>query len=71
MVAAVYPLPMGIIAVPITSPASRLRRPLLFDAIDGKPVSDILALPVPKRAAEEHLGLYGFFIPDPPVFPES
>jgi PTS system nitrogen regulatory IIA component len=33
----------------------RLHRPLPFDAADGKPVSDILVLLVPKQAAEEHL----------------
>lgn len=33
----------------------RLRRPIPFDAPDGKPVSDILILLVPKQATEEHL----------------
>jgi PTS system nitrogen regulatory IIA component len=33
----------------------RLKLPIPFDAPDGKPVSDILVLLVPKQAAEEHL----------------
>ena len=33
----------------------RLKTPIAFDAPDGKPVSDILVLLVPKQAAEEHL----------------
>ena len=33
----------------------RLRQPISFDAPDGKPVSDILVILVPKEATEEHL----------------
>jgi PTS system nitrogen regulatory IIA component len=33
----------------------RLKAPIPFDAPDGKPVSDILVLLVPKQATEEHL----------------
>ena len=33
----------------------RLKAPISFDAPDGKPVSDVLALLVPKQATEEHL----------------
>lgn len=33
----------------------RLRSPIPFDAPDGKPVSDILVLLVPKEATEAHL----------------
>ena len=33
----------------------RLKRPIPYDAPDGKPVSDVLVLLVPKRATEEHL----------------
>lgn len=33
----------------------RLGSPIPFDAPDGKPVSDILVLLVPKQATEEHL----------------
>ena len=33
----------------------RLRSPIPYDAPDGRPVSDILVLLVPKRATEEHL----------------
>lgn len=33
----------------------RLRQPIPFDAPDGKPVSDILVILVPKEATEEHL----------------
>ncbi|WP_366504391.1 PTS sugar transporter subunit IIA [Propionivibrio sp.] len=32
-----------------------LKSPIPFDAPDGKPVSDILVLLVPKQATEEHL----------------
>jgi len=35
----------------------RLKAPIPFDAPDGKPVSDILVLLVPKEAADEHLKL--------------
>jgi nitrogen PTS system EIIA component len=34
---------------------TRLKSPIPFDAPDGKPVSDILVLLVPKQATEEHL----------------
>ena len=34
---------------------ARLKSPIHFDAPDGKPVSDILVLLVPKQATEEHL----------------
>jgi PTS system nitrogen regulatory IIA component len=34
---------------------TRLKLPIPFEAPDGKPVSDILVLLVPKQAAEEHL----------------
>ena len=34
---------------------ARLNSPIPFDAPDGKPVSDILVLLVPKQATEEHL----------------
>jgi PTS system nitrogen regulatory IIA component len=34
---------------------ARLDRPIPFDAPDGKPVSDVLVLLVPKQATEEHL----------------
>jgi PTS system nitrogen regulatory IIA component len=33
----------------------RPRSPIPFDSPDGKPVSDVLVLLVPKQAAEEHL----------------
>src|SRR4029077_12160149 len=33
----------------------RLKSPIPFDAPDGKPVSDILVLLVPKQATEEHI----------------
>lgn len=33
----------------------RLKRPIPYDAPDGRPVSNILVLLVPKRATEEHL----------------
>ena len=33
----------------------RLRQPIPFDAPDGKPVSDIVVILVPKEATEEHL----------------
>lgn len=33
----------------------RLSQPIPFDAPDGKPVSDILVILVPKEATEEHL----------------
>jgi nitrogen PTS system EIIA component len=33
----------------------RLRQPIPFNAPDGKPVSDILVILVPKEATEEHL----------------
>lgn len=33
----------------------RLKRPIHYDAPDGRPVSDVLVLLVPKRATEEHL----------------
>lgn len=33
----------------------RLKTPLPYDAPDGRPVSDVLVLLVPKRATEEHL----------------
>ena len=32
-----------------------LKSPIPFDAPDGKPVSDIIVLLVPKQATEEHL----------------
>ncbi len=35
----------------------RLKLPIPFDAPDGKPVSDVLVLLVPKQATEEHLGI--------------
>jgi PTS system nitrogen regulatory IIA component len=35
----------------------RLKAPIPFDAPDGKPVSDILVVLVPKQAAEEHLSI--------------
>jgi PTS system nitrogen regulatory IIA component len=35
----------------------RPRSPIPFDSPDGKPVSDVLVLLVPKQAAEEHLTL--------------
>jgi len=35
----------------------RLRSPIPFGAPDGKPVSDILVLLVPKQATEEHLAI--------------
>ena len=34
---------------------ARLKSPIPFDAPDGKPVSDVLVLLVPKQATEEHL----------------
>jgi nitrogen PTS system EIIA component len=37
----------------------RPRSPIPFDAPDGKPVSDILVLLVPKPATEEHLAILG------------
>jgi PTS system nitrogen regulatory IIA component len=33
---------------------ARLRSPIAFDAPDGKPVSSVLAILVPKQANEEH-----------------
>ena len=33
----------------------RLKTPVAYDAADGRPVSDILVVLVPKQAAEEHL----------------
>ncbi|WP_306602548.1 PTS sugar transporter subunit IIA [Azonexus sp.] len=33
----------------------RLKQPIPYDAPDGKPVSDILVILVPKEATEEHL----------------
>lgn len=33
----------------------RLKSPIPFDAPDGRPVSDVLVLLVPKEATEEHL----------------
>lgn len=33
----------------------RLKAPIPFDAPDGKPVSDIIVILVPKQATEEHL----------------
>jgi PTS system nitrogen regulatory IIA component len=33
----------------------RLKNPIPYDAPDGRPVSDVLVLLVPKRATEEHL----------------
>ncbi|MGB0129209.1 MAG: PTS sugar transporter subunit IIA [Rhodocyclaceae bacterium] len=33
----------------------RLKAPLAFEARDGKPVSDVLVVLVPKHASEEHL----------------
>jgi len=33
----------------------RLKDPIPYDAPDGQPVSDVLALLVPKRATDEHL----------------
>jgi len=35
----------------------RLKFPLLFEAKDGAPVTDVLVLLVPKEAAQEHLDL--------------
>lgn len=35
----------------------RLKTPIPYDAADGKPVSDILVVLVPKQAAEEHLSI--------------
>lgn len=35
----------------------RLKLPIPFDAPDGKPVSDIFVLLVPKQATEEHLNI--------------
>jgi PTS system nitrogen regulatory IIA component len=35
----------------------RLTQAIPFDAPDGRPVSDILVLLVPKQATEEHLGI--------------
>jgi PTS system nitrogen regulatory IIA component len=35
----------------------RLKSPLPFDAPDGKPVTDVLVLLVPKQATEEHLAI--------------
>lgn len=35
----------------------RLKKPIPFDAPDGKPVSDVLVLLVPKQATEEHLSI--------------
>lgn len=35
----------------------RLKNPIPFDAPDGKPVSDVLVLLVPKQATEEHLSI--------------
>jgi PTS system nitrogen regulatory IIA component len=35
----------------------RLKLPIFFDAPDGKPVSDIFVLLVPKQATEEHLNI--------------
>jgi nitrogen PTS system EIIA component len=34
---------------------ARLKSPIPFDAPDGKPVTDVLVLLVPKQATEEHL----------------
>jgi len=36
---------------------ARPRRPLPFNAPDGKPVTDFVVLLVPERATEEHLGI--------------
>lgn len=33
----------------------RLRTPLSFGAVDGKPISDVLVVLVPEHAVEEHL----------------
>ncbi len=33
----------------------RLKKPIAFDAPDGKPVSDVLVILVPKLATEKHL----------------
>jgi PTS system nitrogen regulatory IIA component len=33
----------------------RLKHPISYDAPDGRPVSDVLVLLVPKQATEEHL----------------
>jgi PTS system nitrogen regulatory IIA component len=33
----------------------RLKKPIPYDACDGRPVSDVMALLVPKRATDEHL----------------
>jgi len=33
----------------------RLKPPIAFDAPDGKPVSDVLVILVPRQASEEHL----------------
>jgi PTS system nitrogen regulatory IIA component len=33
----------------------RLKTPITFDAPDGKPVSDIIVILVPKQATDEHL----------------
>jgi PTS system nitrogen regulatory IIA component len=33
----------------------RLKNPIPYDACDGQPVSDVMALLVPKRATDEHL----------------
>lgn len=35
----------------------RLKSPIPFEAPDGKPVSDVLVLLVPKQATEEHLSI--------------
>jgi PTS system nitrogen regulatory IIA component len=35
----------------------RLKPPIAYDAPDGKPVTDILVVLVPKQAAEEHLSI--------------
>lgn len=36
---------------------ARLKSPIPFDAPDGRPVTDILVLLVPRPAAEEHLAI--------------
>ena len=36
---------------------AHLKIPISFDAPDGKPVSDVLVLLVPKQATEEHLSI--------------
>jgi nitrogen PTS system EIIA component len=36
---------------------ARLKLPIPFDSPDGKPVSDVLVLLVPKQATEEHLAI--------------